>query len=224
MELHEAIKEVCSKRGADIIKTPVFFNMLADYQAFVHYLVCKNVLKTILSQDFGMRLYAEFLKKESFWQNICQQFSYEIVQANGFQKEIVAYILNCIAYGIGWSEEIPVLNQLMESPSQMSVGVRPVREMKIDEGKFICNFDEESSCNEIDPFLIDAAKIVVQTQYGSPSLIQRRMRLGYNRAGRIMDQLEEFGIVGPASGLKPRSVLVKDDMQLRNLLLQKGLL
>jgi S-DNA-T family DNA segregation ATPase FtsK/SpoIIIE len=48
---------------------------------------------------------------------------------------------------------------------------------------------------------------VVETQHGSTSLIQRRMKLGYNRAGRIMDQLEGLGIVGPADGSKPREVL-----------------
>ena len=55
--------------------------------------------------------------------------------------------------------------------------------------------------------LDDAARLVVETQHGSTSMIQRRMKLGYNRAGRIMDQLEGLGIVGPAEGSKPREVL-----------------
>ena len=50
------------------------------------------------------------------------------------------------------------------------------------------------------------------------------MKLGYNRAGRIMDQLEDFNIVGPANGSKPRDVLVKSDAQLRELLASKGML
>ena len=58
----------------------------------------------------------------------------------------------------------------------------------------------------------------------STSLIQRRMKLGYNRAGRIMDQLSEFGIVGKANGSKPREVLMKTEAQLRDLLASKGLL
>ena len=60
----------------------------------------------------------------------------------------------------------------------------------------------------LDKLIDEAAKIVVQYQQGSTSLIQRRMNLGYNRAGRIMEQLELLGIVGPALGSKARAVLV----------------
>lgn len=63
------------------------------------------------------------------------------------------------------------------------------------------------SLSEMDDMLEDAARLVVETQHGSTSMIQRRMKLGYNRAGRIMDQLEGLGIVGPAEGSKPREVL-----------------
>lgn len=79
--------------------------------------------------------------------------------------------------------------------------------------------DEPADTNEIDPLFMDAAVFIVQSQQGSTSSIQRRMKLGYNRAGRIMDQLEEFGIVGPAerSG-KPREVKVKTNEELRAVL------
>jgi S-DNA-T family DNA segregation ATPase FtsK/SpoIIIE len=60
---------------------------------------------------------------------------------------------------------------------------------------------------DMDDMLEDAGRLVVETQHGSTSMIQRRMKLGYNRAGRIMDQLEALGIVGPAEGSKPREVL-----------------
>ena len=86
------------------------------------------------------------------------------------------------------------------------------------------DFDNEPSSGEIDPLFVDAAVLTVQTQQGSTSNIQRRMKLGYNRSGRIMDQLEEFGIVGPARGSKPREVLVKTESQLRQMLADKGLL
>ncbi len=71
---------------------------------------------------------------------------------------------------------------------------------------------------DLDDQFEDAAQLVVQNQLGSTSMIQRRMKLGYNRAGRIMDQLETLGIVGPADGSKPREVLVFNEMELRYLL------
>ena len=69
-----------------------------------------------------------------------------------------------------------------------------------------------------DTLFEDAARLIVSSQSGSTSLIQRRMKLGYNRAGRIMDQLESAGIVGPGQGSKPRDVLVKTDAELQELL------
>lgn len=68
----------------------------------------------------------------------------------------------------------------------------------------------EVDLNRRDPLFEDAAKLVVMHQQGSTSLIQRKMNLGYNRAGRIMDQLEVAGIVGPFEGSKARQVLVGD--------------
>jgi S-DNA-T family DNA segregation ATPase FtsK/SpoIIIE len=72
--------------------------------------------------------------------------------------------------------------------------------------------------NDLDDLIEDAARLVVQSQHGSTSMIQRRLKLGYNRAGRIMDQLEALGIVGPAEGSKPREVLVYDEMELERYL------
>ena len=69
--------------------------------------------------------------------------------------------------------------------------------------------------NDKDPLFEDAARIIVTTQSGSTSLLQRRMKLGYNRAGRLMDQLELAGIVGPNQGSKVRDVLIKTDAELQ---------
>ena len=83
--------------------------------------------------------------------------------------------------------------------------------------------DEKSGEKMIDMQKLDdkfeeAAKLIVQTQQGSTSLIQRKLELGYNRAGRIMDQLEAAGIVGPADGSKPRQVYITDFMSLDSIL------
>ena len=69
--------------------------------------------------------------------------------------------------------------------------------------------------NNKDALFEDAAKLIVSSQSGSTSLLQRRMKLGYNRAGRLMDQLEAAGIVGPNQGSKVRDVLIKTDADLQ---------
>ena len=79
------------------------------------------------------------------------------------------------------------------------------------EGK---NFD----ASERDALFEDAARLIVMSQSGSTSLLQRKMKLGYNRAGRLMDQLEAAGIVGPSQGSKTRDVLVKTDADLQEYL------
>ncbi|MEJ7737348.1 MAG: DNA translocase FtsK 4TM domain-containing protein [Chitinophagaceae bacterium] len=68
--------------------------------------------------------------------------------------------------------------------------------------------------NDRDPLFDDAARLIVQNQIGSTSLLQRRMKLGYNRAGRLMDQLEATGVVGPNQGSKARDVLIKTEADL----------
>jgi S-DNA-T family DNA segregation ATPase FtsK/SpoIIIE len=69
-----------------------------------------------------------------------------------------------------------------------------------------------------DPLFDDAARLIVLHQQGSTSLIQRKLKLGYNRAGRIVDQLEAAGIVGAFEGSKAREVLVQDESSLERLL------
>lgn len=71
---------------------------------------------------------------------------------------------------------------------------------------------------ERDPLFEEAARLIVMHQQGSTSLVQRKLSLGYNRAGRIIDQLEAAGIIGPNEGSKARQVLVGDEYQLENLL------
>ena len=83
--------------------------------------------------------------------------------------------------------------------------------------------DDEQSIVDVDPsdrdeFFEEAARIIVQSQHGSTSLIQRKLKLGYNRAGRIIDQLEAAGIIGSFEGSKAREVRIKDEVGLEQLL------
>lgn len=71
---------------------------------------------------------------------------------------------------------------------------------------------------DLDPMFEEAAKVIVRHQQGSVSLLQRRLKLGYSRAARIVDQLEEAGIVGPNDGSKARTVLVENEEQLETIL------
>ena len=73
-----------------------------------------------------------------------------------------------------------------------------------------------------DPLFEDAARLIVSSQTGSTSLLQRKLKLGYNRAGRLTDQLEVAGIVGPSEGSKPRKVLIQDEYALEKLLNELG--
>ena len=74
--------------------------------------------------------------------------------------------------------------------------------------------EKEFDKNDKDELFAEAARLIVQNQVGSTSLIQRRMKLGYNRAGRLMDQLEAAGIVGKNVGSKARDVLIKTEFDL----------
>lgn len=83
--------------------------------------------------------------------------------------------------------------------------------------------DDEGGASNVDlsdrdALFEEAAKVIVMHQQGSTSLIQRKLKLGYNRAGRLIDQLEAAGVVGPFEGSKAREVLIKDELSLEQLL------
>ena len=83
----------------------------------------------------------------------------------------------------------------------------------IDEANEIKEIDDD-----LDSLFEDAAEVIVMNQQGSASLIQRKLKLGYNRAGRIVDQLEALGVVGPSRGSKAREVLIPDSLALEQFL------
>lgn len=70
---------------------------------------------------------------------------------------------------------------------------------------------------QFDILLEEAARIIIKNQNGSAAFIQRRLAVGFMRIGRIMDQLEKVGVVGPFTGTKPRLVLIKSEAELEDL-------
>ena len=101
----------------------------------------------------------------------------------------------------------------------------PVHPMELPEPKGEDGGDSGSGSNagdmgNLDPFFEEAARSVIISQQGSTSMLQRRFSIGYNRAGRLMDQLEKAGIVGAAHGSKPRDVLIADEGQLSAIMTQ----
>ena len=78
--------------------------------------------------------------------------------------------------------------------------------------------EPKEDVGDLDSMFDEVARFVVANQQGSTSFIQRRFKIGYNRAGRIMDQLEAFGIVGKSEGSKPREVLISDPASLERTL------
>lgn len=77
---------------------------------------------------------------------------------------------------------------------------------------------DEDSTKQLDPLLRKAAHLIVACQQGLPSLLQRKFSIGYNRAGRIMEQLEKLDIVGKANGSAPREVLCKSEEEVEHIL------
>ena len=114
--------------------------------------------------------------------------------------------------------EIEVVNKyIAEQPGPKAPLELPEPKTEAQEGGI---GNGNSDIQNLDPFFEEAAHAIVISQQGSTSMIQRRFSIGYNRAGRLMDQLQAAGIVGEAQGSKPRDVLITDENSL-NILLAK---
>ena len=85
------------------------------------------------------------------------------------------------------------------------------------------NGDSDIDIDDRDEKFEEAARIIVLHQQGSASLLQRKLKLGYNRAGRIVDQLEAAGIIGPFEGSKARQVLIPDEVSLEQKLIDMAI-
>ena len=114
--------------------------------------------------------------------------------------------------------DTPEIERINEYISQQQGYLAPMElpepDMPEGEGGDLADVDMQ----HLDPMFEDAARLIVLSQSGSTSLIQRKFSIGYNRAGRLMDQLEKAGVVGPTMGSKPRDVLIQDEVSLNNLL------
>ena len=111
--------------------------------------------------------------------------------------------------------EVEKINEFISlQQGYLSAFELPEPEMDGEEGGKSNDLDTSS----LDPIFEEAARLIVIHQSGSTSLIQRKFSIGYNRAGRLMDQLERAGIVGPTKGSKPREVLVPDEVTLDSLI------
>ena len=110
----------------------------------------------------------------------------------------------------------------IDTPEVLDITNYIARQQGYSTAFFLPEYVDENSGSEVrdvdmdklDPLFKDAARLVVTHQQGSTSLIQRKFSIGYNRAGRIMDQLEKANIVGPAQGSKPREVFFADIISL----------
>ena len=113
--------------------------------------------------------------------------------------------------------EVERINKFIaDQQGYLSAFELPLPDLGEDEGGESHDVDMQ----HLDPMFEDAARLIVREQSGSTSVIQRKFAIGYNRAGRLMDQLEKAGIVGAAHGSKPREVLIMDENSLENLLAQ----
>ena len=130
---------------------------------------------------------------------------------------------------VGGSEPVRVQCAFVDTPeveqinnfiaSQQSYGTPfELPEPDTPEADFDGGNDRDVDMQHLDPLFEDAARLIVLNQSGSTSLIQRKFAIGYNRAGRLMDQLEKAGVVGAAMGSKPREVMIQDEQSLNNLL------
>ena len=113
--------------------------------------------------------------------------------------------------------EVAAINQFI-SQQQGYPDTYELPEPMTDDGMDGGSGGGEFDVQHMDPLFEDAARLIVVQQSGSTSLIQRKFSIGYNRAGRLMDQLEKAGVVGQAHGSKPREVLIQDEMSLESLL------
>ena len=124
------------------------------------------------------------------------------------------------------ADPVRVQCAFIDTPEVVEITKYIVRQQGYPTAFYLPEYVDENSGSDLgevdlgrkDPLFEDAARLIVTHQQGSTSLIQRKFSIGYNRAGRLMDQLEKAGIVGPAQGSKPRDVYFVDIVSLEDFL------
>ncbi|MEZ4776656.1 MAG: DNA translocase FtsK [Bacteroidia bacterium] len=171
-----------------------------------------NVITGIIKANFPARMSYRVISKVD---------SRTILDANGADQLVGRGDL-LLSTG---SDLIRIQNAFIDTPEVERVVDHIAKQRGFPEPYFLPETpsDDEDDDGEDEPFEKDskfeeAARMIVRYQIGSASLIQRKMKLGYNRAGRIIDQLERAGIVGPHSGSKARDVLITDEAELERYL------
>ena len=116
--------------------------------------------------------------------------------------------------------DTPEVERIAKYIEEQPGPVEPLQlpEPAVEEGEVTFGDGGEVMVSGADNLFVKAAKLIVATQQGSTSMLQRKFEIGYNRAGRLMDDLEKHGIVGAQRGAKPREVLIQDEAQLDALL------
>lgn len=171
-----------------------------------------NVITGIIKANFPARMSYRVISKVD---------SRTILDANGADQLVGRGDL-LLSTG---SDLIRIQNAFIDTPEVERVVTHISSQKGFFEPYFLPSMPEDgdSEMEDDEPFERDskfeeAARMIVRYQIGSASLIQRKMKLGYNRAGRIIDQLERAGVVGPHSGSKAREVLVTDEVELERYL------
>lgn len=113
--------------------------------------------------------------------------------------------------------DTPEVERISEYISKQQGYARTFELPEPDTGEGDGDSDGSADMGPLDPLFEEAAELIVLNQQGSTSLIQRKFSIGYNRAGRLMDQMEKAGIVGPTQGSKPREVYIQDVTSLANI-------
>lgn len=150
--------------------------------------------------------------------DIIKRYGEDIIREYGISKEkgLEGVFLRCVqkyhSEGIYDKEKFDlVIGSLAEA---LGISQLPISVVKFHNAASSQSLSE----SQLDPLFETAARLVVAQQQGSTSLIQRKLSIGYNRTSRIMDQLENQGILGPAQGVHPRHVLIKDELDLNAIL------